>query len=62
MFAVLGAAAALVLVGVALLHRTPLDTISGGRGPFHGQGTALAIPVVLGALASMLLIGRRKRS
>lgn len=58
--AVLGATAAVVLVGVTLLHGTRLDALTSGQGPFHGFGWILAIPVVIGMLAGLLLISRRR--
>lgn len=46
--------------GVAALHGTRLDTMASGAGPLHGSGWIVAIPVVVGALAVLLLLARRK--
>lgn len=56
-----GAAAAIALVGVAALHGTRLDMTVSGVGPLHGSGWIVAIPVVVGALAILLLITRSRR-
>jgi hypothetical protein len=61
LLACLGGVAAIALVSVAGLHDTRLDTMGSGRGPLHGSGWMVAIPVVLGALAVLLLIARGRR-
>jgi hypothetical protein len=61
MLACLGAVAAIALASVAGLHGTRLDTMESGTGPVHGFGWIVAIPVGVGALAFLLLIGRNRR-
>jgi len=61
LLACVGAAAAIALVGVAALHGTRLDTMESGAGRLHGSGWIVAIPVVVGALAILLLIARSRR-
>jgi uncharacterized membrane protein YidH (DUF202 family) len=61
LLACVGAAAAIALVGVGVLHGTRLDTMVSGGGPLHGSGWIVAIPVVVGAVAILLLIARSRR-
>lgn len=61
LFACLGATVAIVLLGVAFLHGTALDTVRSGKGPFHGFGWILGIPVGIGAIAFLLLLARRAK-
>lgn len=56
----LGAVMGIALVSVAALHGTRFDTMDGGSGRLHGSGWIVAIPVVLGALAFILLILRSR--
>lgn len=62
LLACVGAAAAIALIGVAGLHGTRLDAMEGGAGPLHGSGWIVAIPLVIGALAVLLLIARGRRN
>ena len=62
LLACVGAAAAIALIGVAGLHETRLDTMKGGAGPLHGSGWIVAIPLVIGALAVLILVVRSRRS
>jgi hypothetical protein len=57
----LGAVAAIALASVAGLHGTRLDTMESGSGRLHGSGWIVAIPVVVGALAILLLFARSRR-
>lgn len=61
LLACLGGVAAIALVSVAGLHGTRLDTMESGGGPLHGSGWIVAIPVVVGALAFLLLVRRHRR-
>lgn len=61
LLACVGGAAMITLAGVTALHGTRLDVMEGGIGPFHGSGWIVGIPVVVGALAVLLLFARSRR-